>query len=359
MGSIQEQNHTDQQALLDAQLELWHSTFAFIKSMALKSAMELRIADAIHHHGGTATITQIATKITLHPSKIPCMRRLMRVLTVTGIFSIAKPPADDGDCVYGFTPASRLLVGSVSLTPTLSLILNNIFVSPFLGLATWFEHELPDLTLFEMSHGKAVWDVIGHDATMSPLFNAGMVADSRFLMDIAIKECAYVFQGINSLIDVAGGHGAAALAISKAFPHIECSVLDLAHVIASAPACTRINYIAGDMFESIPPTNTIFLKWVMHDWVDSKCVTILKNCKKAIPPRDAGGKVIIVDTVVGAGPSNLKHKETQVLYDLFFMIVNGIERDEQEWRKIIFGAGFTDYKIIPVLGVRSIIELYP
>ncbi|CAM0146563.1 unnamed protein product [Urochloa decumbens] len=178
MGSIQEQSHTDQQALLDAQLELWHSTFAFIKSMALKYAMELRIADAIHHHGGTATITQIATKITLHPSKIPCMRRLMRVLTVTGIFSIAKPQ-------------------------------------------------------------------------------------------------------------------------------------------------------------------------------------LMMNCKKAIPPRDAGGKVIIVDTVVGAGPSNLKHKGTQVLYDLFFMIVNGIERDEKEWRKIIFGAGFTDYKIIPVLGVRSIIELYP
>ncbi|CAN6381086.1 unnamed protein product [Urochloa humidicola] len=360
MGSIQEQNCADQQALLDAQLELWHSTFAFIKSMALKSAMELHIADAIHHHGGTATITQIATKITLHPSKIPCMRRLMRVLTVTGVFSIiANPSADEGDCFYGLTPASQLLVGSLSLTPTLSLILNNVFVSPFLGLATWFEHELPDLTLFEMSHGKAVWDVIGHDATISPLFNAGMVADSRFLMDIAIKECGYVFQGISSLIDVAGGHGAAALAISKAFPNIECSVLDLEHVVATAPASTEINYIIGDMFESIPSTNAVFLKWVMHDWVDSKCVTILKNCKKAIPPRDAGGKVIIVDTVVGAGPSNLKHRDTQVLYDLFFMIVNGIERDEQEWRKIIFDAGFSNYKIIPVLGVRSIIELYP
>ncbi|KAF8711440.1 hypothetical protein HU200_029474 [Digitaria exilis] len=105
MGSIQEQHSTDQQALLDAQLELWHSTFAFIKSMALKSAMQLRIADAIHHHGGTATITQIATKVQLHPSKIPCMSRLMRVLTVTGIFSIAKhPSAEDADSVYGLTP---------------------------------------------------------------------------------------------------------------------------------------------------------------------------------------------------------------------------------------------------------------
>jgi len=41
------------------------------------------------------------------------------------------------------------------------------------------------------------------------------------------------------------------------------------------------------------------------------------------------------------------------------MFVNGVERDEQEWKKIIFEAGFSDYKIIPVLGVRSIIEVYP
>ena len=102
-------------------------------------------------------------------------------------------------------------------------------------------------------------------------------------------------------------------------------------------------------------------QWVLHDWSDDECVKILENCRRAIPPRHEGGKVIIldIDMVVGAGSSNLKHKETQVLFDLFIMFVNGIERDEQEWKKIIFQAGFSDYKITPVLGVRSIIEVYP
>ncbi|KAK3138273.1 hypothetical protein QOZ80_5AG0366700 [Eleusine coracana subsp. coracana] len=65
--------------------------------------------------------------------------------------------------------------------------------------------------------------------------------------------------------------------------------------------------------------------------------------------------------VVGTGmsESDLKHRETQVLFDLFIMFIDGTERDEQEWKKIIFEAGFSDYKIIPVLGVRSIIEVYP
>jgi hypothetical protein len=101
------------------------------------------------------------------------------------------------------------------------------------------------------------------------------------------------------------------------------------------------------------------LQWVLHDWSDEECVKILKNCKKAIPPKEEGGKVIIIDIVVGEESSSLKHKETQALFDLYIMLVNGIERDEQEWKKIFFEAGFSDYKISPVLGARSIISVYP
>lgn len=69
--------------------------------------------------------------------------------------------------------------------------------------------------------------------------------------------------------------------------------------------------------------------------------------------------MIIIDIVVGAGQSDSRHKEMQALFDLYIMVVNGMERDEQEWKKIFLEAGFSDYKITPVLGVRSIIEVYP
>jgi len=45
-------------------------------------------------------------------------------------------------------------------------------------------------------------------------------------------------------------------------------------------------------------------------------VKILKSCRKAIPPREAGGKVIIINMVIGAGPSDLKHKEMQAMFDV-------------------------------------------
>uniref|UniRef100_A0A804Q141 O-methyltransferase ZRP4 n=1 Tax=Zea mays TaxID=4577 RepID=A0A804Q141_MAIZE len=345
---------TNQQTLLDAQLQLWHHAFGYVKSMALKAALDLGIPDAIHQHGGSATLPQIVTELAaLHPSKTPCLRRLMRVLTLTGVFGVVvQHSTTDGgsDLVYELTPASRLLVGSApsngpNVSPFLNMILGTAFVSSFLDLGEWFQHELPDPSPFKLAHGQHVWDMARHDASFAKLCDSGMVADSGFIMDVMVEECADgVFRGISSLVDVAGGLGGAAQAIAKAFPHIDCSVLDLPNVVAAAPTSTDVKYIAGDMFQSIPAADVVFLK-------------ILQNCKKAIPSE--GGKVIIMDIVVGAGSSDRKHVETQVLFDLFIMAINGAERDEEEWKKIIFEAGFSSYNIIPVLGVRSIIEVYP
>ncbi|KAG2618138.1 O-methyltransferase ZRP4-like [Panicum virgatum] len=329
--------------------------------MALKSALDLRILDAIHSHGGCATLPQVVAVVKLHPSKIPCLRRLMRVLAATGVLSADQSPSGSGDDepVYALTPVSRLLVDSQNLAPLAAMVLNPAFVSPFFELGTWFQKELPGPCLFEQTHGRTLWEQADRDATFDVLFNDSMASDSHFIMDIAIKECPGAFHGISSLIDVAGGLGAAAQAISKAFPGVKCSVLDLDHVVSNAPGDTNVQYIAGDMFESMPPADAIFFKWVLHDWSKEECIKILKNCKKVIPPREEGGKVIIIDMVVEEGSSNLKRREVQALFDLYMTIINGIERDEQEWKSIFFEAGFSDYKISPVLGARSIIEVYP
>ncbi|KAG8068018.1 hypothetical protein GUJ93_ZPchr0005g15709 [Zizania palustris] len=327
---------------LDAQVELYRNTFAVIKSMALKSALDLRIADAIDHHGGAVTLAQLAAELTLHPSKIPCLRRLMRTLAVSGVFTIQHPAVGAAkEPVYTLTPLSRLLVGSSNLVPITSMLLHPTFVTPFLGIGKWFQNELPSdqHCIFKQTHGESVWDLADHDMALNTIINDGMVSDSTFIMDIVVKEHATVFEGISSLVDVGGGLGGAAQAISKAFPEVKCSVLDLGHVVAQAPSGTLVEYVTGDMFESVPPANAIFLKWVLHDWSDEECIKILKTCRKAISSKDIGGKVIIIDIVFGAGPSDQKHGELHALYDLYMMFINGIERDEQEWKKIFLDAG--------------------
>ena len=98
----------------------------------------------------------------------------------------------------------------------------------------------------------------------------------------------------------------------------------------------------------------------MHCWDDNNCVKILKHCKDAIPARDAGGKVVITEMVLGSGPHrDTKVAETEEKHSLFLTCISGVGREEHEWKKIFCDAGFSDYKITPVIGPISLIEVYP
>jgi len=90
-------------------------------------------------------------------------------------------------------------------------------------------------------------------------------------------------------------------------------------------------------------------------------VKILKNCKDAIAKKGKQGKVIVIDMVLESEKGSIKESvETQLFFDMLMMVVlTGKERNEKEWIKLISSAGFSDYKITPILGLRSLIEIYP
>ncbi|MBA0820075.1 hypothetical protein Gohar_019686 [Gossypium harknessii] len=60
-----------------------------------------------------------------------------------------------------------------------------------------------------------------------------MASDDRLVNSILIDKCKKVFKGLNSLVDVGGGTKTLSKAIVDAFPHLECIVLDLPHVVAN------------------------------------------------------------------------------------------------------------------------------
>ncbi|XP_027172149.1 myricetin O-methyltransferase-like [Coffea eugenioides] len=171
----------------------------------------------------------------------------------------------------------------------------------------------------------------------------------------------YVFEGLPSLVDVGGGTGTVARSIAKAFPNLKCTVLDLPHVVANQEQTQNSDFAAADMLEEVPPANAILLKWILHDWSDEDCVKILKNCKKAIPGRDKGGKVIIIDMVMKSQLENHESVEAQICLDMQMMLVlyGAKERTEKDWAILFWDAGFNSYKVFPVLGTRGLIEVNP
>uniref|UniRef100_I1QG11 O-methyltransferase domain-containing protein n=1 Tax=Oryza glaberrima TaxID=4538 RepID=I1QG11_ORYGL len=308
--------------------------------MALKCAIDLGIPGAIHRNGGSASLPDLLATLPIAENKRPFLHRLMRFLTVSGIFT----SADDG--VYQLTRVSRLLVDSIPL---------NLLPS-FLCLGEWFR-DGGDTTLFAMAHGTDVWGAMSLDRALAAGFSVSMAADSKFLAEIAIRRHAEAFMNVSSLVDVGGGDGSMARAIVKAFPHIKCLVLDLPHVVRGIPADGFVEYVAGDMMDFVPPANVVLLKLVLHDWSDEDCVRILSRCREAISNRE-GGKVIIIDTVIGSQSQQIY--EAQLFLDLCMMTVTtGKEREEKEWHMIFLKAGFTQYKILPILRIKSLIEVYP
>ncbi|KAM0911167.1 hypothetical protein ACQ4PT_013671 [Festuca glaucescens] len=249
--------------LLQAQLELYHHCVALVKSMALKAATDLRVPDVIHRRGGAATLSDLAADTGIHHTKVAHLRRIMRVLTTSGgVFSIQND--DGGTAVYRLTLVSLLLVES-SRTPMVGVLVDPFAVTALFSIPKWFTDErAAAVSLFEVAHGCL-------------LHAGGHGGQGR--------------RGVGSLVDVGGGHGAVAAAIATAFPQIRCTVLELPDVVGGAPAdIGNVEFVVGDMFEYIPPADALLLKWIFHVWQDEDCVKILRQCKKAIPPRDAGGK---------------------------------------------------------------------
>ncbi|NP_001146259.1 Acetylserotonin O-methyltransferase 1 [Zea mays] len=372
MSSVQEElNNT--QDMLQGYVELYNYSLSYVKTMAIGCAIQLGIPSAIHRRGGAATISDIITETGVDPSKLPYLRRLMRVLTVSSILATTgtdeTETESDDSTVYKLTPASRLLVSgagaptSCDISPMLDLLMRpTTSVATYFSLEEWFKDAGATATLFEVAHGMSPWSLTKNDALYNKTLNDGCAADSNFAMDTLLREprAAGIFRGLGSLVDVGGGHGAAAMAIARAFPHIRCSVLDLEQVVSGAPDDGTVKFIAGDMFESIPAADCVLLKYVLHCWDDESSVKILRQCKRAIPARDAGGKVVIMNMVVGYGSSDRFVKETQVMCDMWMMRYVGVEREEHEWKRIFLEAGFSDYRITPTaLGFQSVIEVFP
>ncbi|KAJ3692287.1 hypothetical protein LUZ60_012637 [Juncus effusus] len=326
------------------------------RSFTLKCAIELNIPNILHANGETPmSLQDIARSIPIPSQNIDKLRRIMRILTYRGIFS---QPEEN---MYALTPASRFLLssGSSDISSYMRFCLNRDVNKSLYYLSESLRSE-EGMSPFQLANeGKTLWQIVEEKPEFNALFYKAMSNDSMWVMEMAVSQYPEVFRGLESLVDVGGGTGSASRVITNTFPTISCIVLDLPHLIGSFPSNEKVKAIVGDMFQYIPPANAMFLKYVLHDWSDDECVKILRKCKEAISS-ETNGKVIIVDIVINSWKEDFELTELQLMSDVSMMAVtSGKEREEEEWKKIFEEAGFSNYKISPLMGANSIIELYP
>ncbi|KAL0302088.1 UNVERIFIED_CONTAM: 8-hydroxyquercetin 8-O-methyltransferase [Sesamum angustifolium] len=92
-----------------------------------------------------------------------------------------------------------------------------------------------------------------------------MACDAKLAATVITQDCRNVFEGLKSMVDVGGGTGTVAKAVADAFTGLNCVVLDLPHVVAGCEGNENLTFVAGDMFEYIPPADAVFMK-VIQLW---------------------------------------------------------------------------------------------
>ena len=209
---------------------------------------------------------------------------------------------------------------------------------------------------FNHVYGMDLFAYLEGHAEAAATFNAGMTGRAASA-DIAVAQ-AYDFSGVNTIVDVGGGHGLLLSAILEVAPQVRGVLLDLPSVAAGARErlvtgglAYRSEVVGGDFFASLPTGGDCYiLANVIHDWDDDRATAILRNCHAAMR---SGTRVLIVEVVLPFGnePHPGKIADLQML-----IISGGRERTLDEYQSLLVDGGFAPGRVIPTATPVTIIE---
>ncbi|KAK4718700.1 hypothetical protein R3W88_017038 [Solanum pinnatisectum] len=337
IGSEKEGNFTYAMQLLSS------SVLPFV----LNSTIELDVFEILAKANDTQlSSSQIVSKMACN-NPIDAANMLDRMLYVLATYSLLTCSINNNNVrLYGLSPVGKMFVSDnedgASLGPLLALLQHKVFINTWFGLKdTVLEGGFP----FERIHGVNLFEYQKTDPELSDVFNKAMINLTTLVMK-NILDTYKGFENIKTLIDVGGGLGINLNMITSKYPTIKGTNFDLPHVVQHAPFYEGVEHIGGDMFENVPQGDAIFMKWILHDWSDSQCVKLLKNCYKAIPAEN--GKVIVVEYIL---PVKSDHIHSSVVISQMDLMVlaqtpGGKERSQHEFRSLATEAGFNGINFI-------------
>ncbi|WMV31955.1 hypothetical protein MTR67_025340 [Solanum verrucosum] len=327
-------------------------------NIVLKVTMELGIFDILSPNAQLSS-TQIASKIPTKNPQAPIMiEKILCFLANQSLlkFTLCKEDNENGP-FYSLTPLSRNLVSNkdeVSIAPTFLFINDQAMVNSWFYLKdAILEGEVP----FNKAHGMGVFEYHEKNSRYAEVTNKSTQTLNKITIT-KILETYNGFQEVKQLVDVGGALGSTMASIVSKYPHIKGVNFDLPHVIKDAPAYPGVEHVSGDMFQSVPQGDVIFMKHVIHDWDDDDCIKILKNCWKSLPNF---GKVVLVEHIKPNNPqTNDFFSKNAFFLDVFLMVVTpgGKERTMEEFEILAKKSGFSSFKVINSAFLIWIMELY-
>jgi ubiquinone/menaquinone biosynthesis C-methylase UbiE len=322
-----------QPAPLPPQAVLAQMVLAGWSAKILTDVTSLDVADILKREG-PCTAADLVQKhgVAAQPE---ALERSMRACAALNIFS------EDSDGRFGPTPMSDALTldSPVSVKKMVECFNSGSFWKVFSGFGDVLRTGKPQA---KAQLGMEWWDYLNAHPKELELFGEAMKSNSTASMQGVLDTCD--LSNSKKIVDVGGGFGHLAIALLKKYPHLQGTVLDVADLIPIAKqrmgATPRLEYVAGSMFESVPPADVYILKHIIHDWNDEQCIQILRNCHRSMESSGEGnGRLICVDSVLPplGDTSGAPSKLTDIAMMAF---LTGKERTKVQWEHLYNESGF-------------------
>jgi hypothetical protein len=203
--------------------------------------------------------------------------------------------------------------------------------------------------------GEPFFDWLVKDAERAELLSSAMANVTGSLRDGMLE--GYRLPAGAVVADIGGASGSVLVRLLENEPDRRGIVFDMPEVVPDAQRYVeqqgltdRVDVVAGDFFESVPPADVYVLSYILHDWDDDSCRRILGSIKTAAKP---GARLVVVEGVVPAGDEPHFTKSM----DLVMLAMHGgKERNADEFEQLLSSAGFALDRVVPTPTPFSLIE---
>ncbi|WP_063799761.1 methyltransferase [Bradyrhizobium jicamae] len=266
-------------------------------------------------------------------------RALGRLLTALSTIGICSRAGEDS---YALTEVGACLDGAAEQSFKGWAILEAEMVSK--SWSGMLESVVTGKTGAQLQGVDDSFELMGRTPEIVDKFNVAMVELTRLVTPNVLQS--YDFSGISHLMDVGGGSGGLLGAIAQQNRELRGTVFDLPRCAEAAgkhlrqiDVGDRVEFVAGDFFKAVPAiADAIILKSIIHDWDDTRSITILRNCRKALPDE---GKLLLVERLMPEKPTMADEDREHALSDLSMLRgPGGLERTEGQYRELLDQSGF-------------------
>ncbi|KAJ6097481.1 O-methyltransferase family 2, partial [Penicillium canescens] len=142
------------------------------------------------------------------------------------------------------------------------------------------------------------------------------------------------------LVDVGGGEGKYLREFKEKFPTAPGQLVlqDLPNVVSAIENPPDVELMAHDFFtpQPVKGARTYFMHWILHDWSDERCRSILTNIVAAMKPDYS--RLILHESLL---PDTNCDLSSACMSIMMMLQVAAFERSEEHWRDLLESVGLS------------------